>query len=1004
MPIRWDNIGSTAGLWNASNQASQAATNDVNQGFQALQGVLNNQQKVQDGNYDNQVSNNDIAFSQYMNDLQAGGVDAVEAARNNNEIANKISGFGGMLSDANQLRDGSQILTGARTAATAEYTYDQNLMKQELDPLVAQFKQLAFTDPNAARQFAGENEELFNRGSVDVAGIIRTQSTANQTFGDTQIERAARDPIYQIQQAIESGDIPGAQTIYDSNKSTLDAARYNFEGALTAGVTTQRGVDIDRIVSSAIGNNSDAQAVNIQNQYEKDSGLVEDGVFQGSKAQLKTYQAGLKEALQGVTTDQNAFESIRTQLRELGATPAEINAAETTYLNADKNENIQTTESKALQAKRLAVNDANFPQGASAERWPTNAEGQRETVANVVQSALDSNAATKDILADVGNEQQLDLFFSNGDGKKAKLYMQSLLSKGIQAENGQIYKVPPDMLNTLLTDLRMGSNWTTFQKGFTKSNLEESANRIVNDPSFQERIGNSKTYTAEKNRILNPASEAERGLAKSDAYVPMPLEEAQVNAFRNGIVGATNGASTTNTGQILTPQGAAAQLLALQNSTGTGPQSGAALDKRANQDALDRVVNPQSTVNSTPGERATLEQQLIDINGATAPANSRGQTSSNRAFNNSLAGRLRNGLSDFSGRAREGVNDNVRGAKDARLLRRTGEDIRKNGIENASTENLVNAMRNPGVNRPDIVAELQRRNAPTEAIAGSQTAPPQGPNDVEGRLMADLYSAQPQGNGQAAPQAQPAPAAITREQNPLIDQLYKTAMTPPVAPVSPASAPQAQITSPLIDELYQGAMTPSQLPPQNRPAAPAQAPSFTERAKNLGANIINSGVSATPIAGAALLTNAIRKENANVNRQKEATNKAASDVLSTVAQETRENTARTVNNLMSAAGQAQNGVAEIAQMAKKALPEMGIGLKEFDRLTKESKAKLDQSGVTSLTITEITSLLAQGTQVALKPYVKALRDELAKRYAEESQRSKADETFMEAQLRNLVTI
>jgi hypothetical protein len=253
---------------------------------------------------------------------------------------------------------------------------------------------------------------------------------------------------------------------------------------------------------------------------------------------------------------------------------------------------------------------------------------------------------------------------------------------------------------------------------------------------------------------------------------------------------------------------------------------------------------------------------------------------------------------------------------------------------------------------------------------------PQG-NEVESRLMADLYSAQPQGNVQAAPQAQPAPAAL---------------------------APQAQITSPLIEELYQGARTPPQLPPQNRPAAPVQAPSFTQRAQSLAANTVNGGAFTAPITGAALLSNTLGKDRANVNRQKDATNQAASNVLSTVAQESRENTARTVNNLMSAAGQAKNGVAQIAQMAKKALPKMGIGLKEFDRLRKESKAKLDQSGVTSLTVTEITSLLAEGTSVALKPYVKALRNELAKRNAEEAESARANESFMEAQLRNLVTI
>ena len=79
MPIRWDNIASTAGLWNASNQASRDSGAGVNQGFKALQGVLDDQQQAYDANYDNTTNNNSIEVQQYLQQLGNQGVEAVEA-------------------------------------------------------------------------------------------------------------------------------------------------------------------------------------------------------------------------------------------------------------------------------------------------------------------------------------------------------------------------------------------------------------------------------------------------------------------------------------------------------------------------------------------------------------------------------------------------------------------------------------------------------------------------------------------------------------------------------------------------------------------------------------------------------------------------------------------------------------------------------------------------------------------------------------------------------------
>jgi len=961
--IRWDNINRTGGNYNAVTNAAAQGSAEINQGFANLQSLLNNQNATNVANRNNEISNNDVAFSQYMNDLQSGGVDAVEAARNNGGIANQIAGYGGMLSKANQLRDGSQILTGARTDATAGYNYDQGVLKQELDPLVAQFKQLAFTDPNAAQQFAGENAELFQRGLVDVAGIMRNQSTAAQTYGDSQTERAARDPIYRIQQAIEKGDLSGAETIYNDNKSVLDADYYNFAGALRTGKETKRTRGNQTALNNATSQDADAETVALVNQSKKDSGLFNDdgSVKPGiSNDQIDAWQNTLKgSALEQIQTNRQLYDQLQKDLTNNGATAAERNAANTAFKSWETSGvGYRTQQETVATQQEISKLDAQFPQQGSMYNVPTGADGEPLSNAQNAQAAIKS--MNKASVKDAVDEDTLNLFFKANETQDGIMTLQSLMSTGIADADGVVQRIPADQLQTILADVRDGANWLTFQKRFSAENINEAAKRLVNSGGFKQELSDYNSYTNQSAALRTPPSAGTAAMNAANALTgtQTPEQAQKVIDTLSGLQGSQ--ANATATGQILTQQGAVAQIQALQTASGAGAG--------------------QSSPNGSGQTNVETSTVSPDAISAEIPTLA---TATSEADYDTLRAEVNAKHTDSRGRT-------TQKGKELLLEIRTKEQKQRlDGIKSFLTgtgSGSPTGNRGQSGSTPTTPAPTTPVVPPAPALMNSGTPlqgaplannPQRDDLNLESRLMNDLYSAQPQGNVQAAPQAQPAPAAL---------------------------APQAQITSPLIEELYQGARTPPQLPPQNRPAAPVQAPSLTQRAQNLAANTINSGAFTAPITGAALLSNTLGKDRANVNRQKEATNQAASNVLSTVAQENRENTARTVNNLMSAAGQAKNGVAQIAQMAKKALPEMGIGLTEFDRLKKESKAKLDQSGVTSLTVTEITSLLAQGTSSAIKPYVKALRAELAKRDAEEAQSARANESFMESQLRNLVTI
>ena len=80
MPIRWDNIGQTAGMYNAATFANRQANEQTKQGFDSLQGVLDTQQQAADANWMTGRDNNDTAVKSFINNLGAQGPEAMREA------------------------------------------------------------------------------------------------------------------------------------------------------------------------------------------------------------------------------------------------------------------------------------------------------------------------------------------------------------------------------------------------------------------------------------------------------------------------------------------------------------------------------------------------------------------------------------------------------------------------------------------------------------------------------------------------------------------------------------------------------------------------------------------------------------------------------------------------------------------------------------------------------------------------------------------------------------
>ena len=162
---------------------------------------------------------------------------------------------------------------------------------------------------------------------------------------------------------------------------------------------------------------------------------------------------------------------------------------------------------------------------------------------------------------------------------------------------------------------------------------------------------------------------------------------------------------------------------------------------------------------SNAAQDGELERQMIALSGSTAPSSGpRGENrimpNLQRTFDDSLAGQLYNGITEFG----ETVNGNMRSVENARLMRRFGKDLDENGLENVKEENLINALRvasENGADRPKLKAELLRRNTSTSANVESQASVESQLTPAENQFINDTFVATVSGS-----QREEVPAAI----------------------------------------------------------------------------------------------------------------------------------------------------------------------------------------------------------------------------------------------------
>ena len=173
-PITWRNVDApdlrgSAGLLGVSQMG-------INEGFKQLQGVLQQQQKVDEANWEQVKKNNTDAF---LNRLASTETPAEMAAlQSSGELGQMLSGFGAQV-DANAARAAQDNRMGIlQGRAEQDIRYKNAAQAAKDDPVLSRLNALALQDPiNALIESA--DADLSDRGRLAFQENLRKVSTEN---------------------------------------------------------------------------------------------------------------------------------------------------------------------------------------------------------------------------------------------------------------------------------------------------------------------------------------------------------------------------------------------------------------------------------------------------------------------------------------------------------------------------------------------------------------------------------------------------------------------------------------------------------------------------------------------------------------------------------------------------------------------------------------------------------------------------------------------------------
>lgn len=180
MPITWKNVGGDTGHREAG-WLTQGAADSMNQGINALRGILNEQRQTEQQNFQTTRKNNTAA---YLDGLQQyGSVDELEAAQTSGALEALRSSLGPNI-DRNVVRNAaSERLNALRTQETQANEFEKDRLQRDVAPLVESLRgEILGGNANALDSVTEEQQSQLTSAGVwdELVGFQKEQRQAGE--------------------------------------------------------------------------------------------------------------------------------------------------------------------------------------------------------------------------------------------------------------------------------------------------------------------------------------------------------------------------------------------------------------------------------------------------------------------------------------------------------------------------------------------------------------------------------------------------------------------------------------------------------------------------------------------------------------------------------------------------------------------------------------------------------------------------------------------------------
>ena len=490
MPIRWDNIGQTSGMYNASTLANRSATQQVNKGFDALQGVIDTQQRVSDGNYANTTKNNSAEVTQYLQQLGSQGVEAVENAQSSGAISNFIGQYGGQLNDSTKLLDGTATLSRARSSENAEYQYNQTKYAQASKPLVDEWNGLN-SDPSKDAERDAFLEA--NKSALLASGDYSRMFDKAKATDRTELNQGRLDAEHTTKRTLN-------QLLLDGNSALIKAKEagelQQTNDAIEAGILI-----VDPKTGETISNPNLSQD-EISNFYEMRG---ESHFEQKTERELETEHQKKLLAIPGITS-------------------AQLTAGMQAYKQTLENSKYTLTKQEEIElSSQEAANTRNFGSELSDPFY----QDPDVDVGAAVFEAFEEGKKNNPIL-DTATQNSMWSWFNSQDGSQEEFLLgaQEWATKGLKVEGvDEPFIIPPAML---------GEMFSFFQDKKTgDETLEDIAQRFVTSRRYEDAKTKSDNRIEAADDLRSRRANMVSGGGRTAGKVGRSIAEYQAKELKN---------------------------------------------------------------------------------------------------------------------------------------------------------------------------------------------------------------------------------------------------------------------------------------------------------------------------------------------------------------------------------------------------------------------------------------------------------------------------------------